>query len=349
VRSLLLAACLLAAAPAAHAHIGASVAKANYYHPVPPGLAFADGGMVYTYTPEEADASYHIDWQDGDVDPTGNFTFYYLDHGVPENVSAADVEANFPVVVDTMGREARRIFVACMCIVDAGITCPDLDGGARWCDNYVDWDTSAVPDGVYWLAAVNHDPPFYVDNLSYAPVRVRHAANPPLPVGIVIRPGDGSLAEADRNYHVVAIATGTGGLTFDFAWGPDLPMQALGPTTSIQKGLAIAEGADGTYGFDWDTSQLPNSSYFVRLTVHDANGTSYTDSRFGVGVYHDVGDGGPPQDLSAGSDGSIELPPPKMGCGCALGARPRGPAIALVLGMVVAALRRRRPRRRPAF
>ncbi len=335
---------LVLVAGAASAHVGAVVAKANFVHPLALVTSTPDGGgaTTWSYAPEIADQSYHIDWTDGDVDPTGKFTFYYLDHGVSDAVSADDVESLGTLVKDTLGRDAATIWVSCMCIMDAGVQCPDA--GVRRCDNFVDWDTSAVPDGAYWIAAVNNDPPFHVYNLSPAPVIVSHAGKPP-PAVVVVRP-DG-LGSASRTYDIQVVAVGTGAMKMDLSWGPNTLMDVLGPTHAIAKAVPVAPGADGTTHYLWDVSALPNGNYFVRASVTDDNGQSYSDSRFAEAVFHPAGDdGGAPPDLAAAAaDGDVLKLPPPSGCSCNLNAQANALAHvnALALALVIAlALRRRR-------
>jgi hypothetical protein len=322
-----LLALLLAAAPA-RAHVGMVVAKADFVHPAPPMVSYPDGGVAYRYVPEEADQSYRIEWVDGDLDPTGRFTFYYLDHGVSDGVSRDELTLVGTVARDVQGRDATSVWVSCSCDADAGVACPDA--GARWCDNFVQWDTSGLPDGAWWLAAANDDPPFHVFNLSSAPVLVHHGQTKP-PVLIVEKP-DG-IGDADKTADVALIAVGTGPMKLNLAWGDNDPARVLGPTTTIAKALPVTIGADGLFTYPWDTSQLPSGlKLFIRATLTDDAGTTYSDSRYGQGVFHrpQGGDGSQVFDLSMHSgDGPLNLTP--KGCGCALGGRRATPPLALAL------------------
>lgn len=341
-------------AHSARAHIGASVAKANYLHPAAPGtLTVIDGGVHYdysSYVPEEADASYLITWTDGDTDPTGKFTFYFLDHCVSDALDADQMEMVGTIVHDTRGREARNVYVACDCDADAGVKCPDINDagptGERWCDNFVAFDTSALTDGEYWIAAVNNDPPFHVYNLSEAPVRVHHGNKPP-PVVIITRP-DG-LLYADRSYETQFIALGTGPLTLDLSYGDNSVDKVLGPTMGLAKAIPVTRRPDGTTAWIWDTSSLANGNYFLRATLKDAvGGHSYTDSRFPLAVFHPPAlDGGAPLDAAEPmpDDGApVILPAPKKsGCEIAGGSSPC--AFLLVFGALSALFTRRALRR----
>ena len=79
----------------ASAHVGAVVAVAKFMTPADPTIVHKDPNDDVTPTPfvwTTADASYTVTWTDGDADPTGRFTFYYMDHQPTFQVSADDVE-----------------------------------------------------------------------------------------------------------------------------------------------------------------------------------------------------------------------------------------------------------------
>lgn len=313
-----LASALLAPLLLAHpvlAHQGAVVAKAEMCNPPGPLQTPTDGGIDYhyepAYVPEEADQHYRFSWVDGDQDPTGRFTFFYVDHQLPAAVPPDAVDGQNgqtpigKIIRTTGGKEARDIYVSCACAQrDAatgpcdGGTVPDCsDGGARWCDDTLDWDTSAVPPGVYWIAAVNNDPPYHVFNMSEAPVRVTHGGHKP-PVVQVVRP-DGLGGGVDQSYRVVAIVAGTGALTMDVAYGINLPSDVLKPVTVVARKVPIQPAPDGTVTWDFDVSKLPNNPYFVEITVTDDTGAStYSDSRYYLSVFHRA----PPADLAAPRD-----------------------------------------------
>ena len=345
-----LAACAIALSPApSAAHNGAVVAKAVFCAPPPPSRTPTDGGGVDyhylpRYVPEEADQRYHLAWQDGDMDPTGKFTFFFLDHDVPISLRVDYIDgtggaAGIGKIVKTIdGREARDVYVSCACVSQdlgggevcdsgtmAGTNC--ADGGARWCDNGIDWDTSQVPDGVYWIAAVNNDPPYHVYNMSEAPVRVSHAAHKP-PAVMVVKP-DG-FGSADSIYRVTALVAGAGPLTMSVAYGIDVDPQVTNPVHVIASKLPLTPTADGTVTYEWDVSRLPNSEYFVEVTISDDSGaSSFSDSRYGIGVFHaapasDLG--APHADLAAAAADLAQAANPmgKAGCSCAIGGAAAG-------------------------
>ena len=114
------------------------------------------------------------------------------------------------------------------------------------------WDTTTVPRRLYWLIAVNNDPPFVVYTVE-GPVRVAKAVCLP-PAVIVLRPTefdvfDKSSAPSGRH--------GDAPLTFDLAYGPDVTMVSRTPRRPSPECHAI-KNPDGTYSYDWDISELPS-------------------------------------------------------------------------------------------
>jgi MYXO-CTERM domain-containing protein len=349
---------LLLAPGIASAHVGAVIAKAVFCSPPPP-IEPAAPGMAWSYSPAEADTHYMLAWQDGDTDPTGKLTFYYIDHQVPSALDADGVEMQATVVHTVDGRDARDVYVSCACVaqVSGQDTCNTgtlpgcSDGGARWCDNYVDWDTSQVPDGVYWIMAVNNDPPYHVYNTALAPVRVAHGADPKPPIVMVTKP-DGLGPGADTQYEVHTLVVGQPPVTLDYAYGVnDLPV-VNDPLHRIAQGQPATAGADGTVAYVWDVSGLKNQVYFVSVSATDATGLStFSDSRFGLSVFHrpdaatDV-DGG--DDLATSTDDAsvpdLGTTPEPKSCNCSLGRRPSGgaPTALFALMIIALALLRRR-------
>ena len=323
------------------AHNGAVVAKASFCLPPPPGHFPTDAsGVEYhyvpRYAPEEADQHYRFAWQDGDMDPTGKFTFYYVDHDLPVALRVDYVDGTGgtqgigKLMKSVDGREARDVYVSCACVAqdgggdlcDAGILPNCVDGGARWCDNWIDWDTSQVPDGVYWIAAVNNDPPYHLYNMSEAPIRVSHGTHKPPAVMVVKPDGYGS---AETLYRVTALVAGEGKLTMNVAWGIDNDPAVTNPLHVIASKVPITPASDGTVTYDWDVSKLPNEAYFIEVTVTDDTGaSSYSDSRQGIGVFHPpVKDGGSAvADLAATMErGDLAQAGGAKtgGCGCRIG------------------------------
>jgi hypothetical protein len=328
------------------AHTGAVVAKASFCNPPGPIATPSATGFDYhyapTYVPEEADRHYRFAWKDGDQDPTGKFSFFYFDHDLPsafppesvDGVKADGTSTGTPpegkIIRVVGGAEARNIYVSCACIAedggqsecDAGTLPNCADGGPRWCDNYVDWDTSQLADGSYWIVAVNNDPPYHAYNVSEAPVRVRHGAHA-LPAVIVVQP-DG-IGQADDHFQVVAIVAGTGPLTMDIAYGINTPAETERPVHLVASGIAITPAADGTVTYEWDTSKESNAPHFVQVKITDGSGaSSYSDSRYAVSIFHRPSDDGGAPDLGSsgplgGEDAGTSGPGGMKSGGCATG------------------------------
>jgi hypothetical protein len=322
------AAALVASSSPARAHVGAAVAVAKFMTPADPGITHAEPNdtiapMPFTWT--TADASYLVTWNDGDADPTGRFTFYYMDHQPTFQVSADEIEA-IATKIDEPSNVSGGFFASCYCEGDQGVTCPNVvrDPGGN-CANQITWNTSGLAPGTYWVVAVNNDPPFHVYYATNAPIRVAHGG-PALPAAVIVRP-DGYGAW-DTSYHLQWLADGKPPLTFDLAYGLEDTGTALMPQTQLAAGMTIAPNSDGTYSYDWDVSHLDNNkAYWLRLTVTDGDGkTAFTDSHYGVTVFH--AGTTPPADLAM-------APMKKSGCeiGSDGGAPARGMlALVLVLG-----------------
>ena len=282
-----------AAAGPAGAHVGAAVAVANFTSPADPMITHADPNDTITPAPYSwimADTSYTVTWTDGDTDPTGRFTFYYMDHQPTFSVSADDVETGgIATRIDDPINNSGGFFASCYCDGDQGVTCPVVTRDpAGNCANQVTWNTSAIPPGTYWIVAVNNDPPFHVYYPSKAPIRVVHGGTP-LPAALIVRP-DG-FGAWDTSYHLQWIADGKAPLSFKLEYGLEDVGSALMPSQTIASGLQPSPNADGSFGYDWDISQLANNmAYWVRLTVTDGDGSStYTDSHFATTIFHSGG------------------------------------------------------------
>lgn len=290
-KSALVVCAALAAVPSspAQAHVGAAVAVAKFKTPADPGVTHAnpDDTVAAPFAWTTADASYTVTWDDGDNDPTGRFTFYYMDHQPTFQVSADDVETGgIATKIDDPINTSGGFFASCYCDGDQGVTCPMVvRDPAGNCANQVTWNTSAIAPGTYWIVAVNNDPPFHVYYPSSAPIRVSHGGTP-LPAALIVRP-DG-FDQWDTTYHLQWLADGKPPLSFALAYGLEDTGTALMPQAPIASGLMPAPAADGSFSYDWDVSQLQDHrAYWVRLTVTDGDGKStYTDSHFAVTIFH---------------------------------------------------------------
>jgi hypothetical protein len=110
------AAALVASSSPARAHVGAAVAVAKFMNPADPGVTHVDPNDTISPTPfawTTADASITITWADGDADPTGRFTFYYMDHQPTFQVSADDVES-VATKIDDVNNLAGGFFASCL-------------------------------------------------------------------------------------------------------------------------------------------------------------------------------------------------------------------------------------------
>jgi MYXO-CTERM domain-containing protein len=343
IHVLLATALVLGGAVPARAHQGATVSYAKFTLPADPQITQTPSmtvDVLAPYTIASADTSITITWDDGGIDPTGRFYFYYLDHGPTSGVSADAIEQTLATKIDDPVNNTDGYFISCVCSTDMGVTCPMVtrDPAVNCARRQITWNTTNIPAGTYWIVAVNYDPPFHVYSAANAPIRVAHGGAPLPPAVVWVRPdGFGSW---DKSYHLQWTAAGTGPLSFDLAWG-DANADTLNAPNVIASGIKPALGSDGnTYSYDWDVSAMPNGNYFLRITVADANGVkTSTDSHFQVSVYHYVGGGGP-VDMAMGT-------PPKKHSGCSTtpgttpaGGVPTALALLALLGAAAYLLRR---------
>jgi hypothetical protein len=337
-RAFCVAALVALSAGAARAHVGAIVALARFQNPPPPMTLPTDGGtaLLAPYTFATADTSFDIQWTDGDNAPSSLFTFYYLDHNLSFQVTGQDIEKIGTPIVG-----AEQIWATCDCSSDLGALCPDLMT-ARYCPNHFVWDTSKIPAGTYWIAAVTNDPPYTVYSISTAPVLIAHGTTPTPPAALILKP-DG-FGAYDTSYLVQWYASGKAPLRIDLSYGLDAPEKVLDPVTPLAMNVQSPVAADGTQTYVWDVSSLvSNSVYFLRVTVTDGNGvTTYTDSHFGLTVFHpDQGSGdmsmsmmGPQPDLHGPV---IDPPLTPRGCHCDVGDEATVALVPSLFGLLICA------------
>jgi hypothetical protein len=313
------------AAPA-RAHIGATVANASFTSPAGP-MVTSDKDFVTVTAPYSfatADQSFTVAWEDGDLDPSGRFQFYFIDHQLNFQTDPSTIPT---IGTPAVGAPADGIYAGCNCDQMTGLGC---DSGVRDCRNSFSWDTSALQPGAYWVVTVNNDPPYFQFSSASGPVRVAHGGSPP-PAAVIVRPdGYGSHV---GTYKLQWVAAGDAPLKFDLSYGVATPEQINDPPLPLASDLSPAPGTDGTYAYDWDLSALADTIYFVRLKTTDGSGRSTsTDSYFGVTVYH-ARDMGKAPDMGTKSGGK--------GCGgCDVGTPDAGSAatIALVIAAALALL-----------
>lgn len=312
----------------ARAHVGGTVAVAKFKSPADPVVAHDEPlDTVDPFSLATADGSFTIVWDDGDTDPTGRFTFYYLDHEPTYQVTVDDLTTGgLATVIEDPINKTGGYFASCTCSMDMGVVCPpDVRDPNGNCANQLVWNTSALAKGTYWVIAVNDDPPFHVYYAANAPVVVAHGGETPPPAVVVVRP-DG-FGAWDQSYRLQWLAFGKAPLTFALSYGIEDTGSALQIAGDIADPVQVTQNADGTFSYDWDTSALPNNmSYFVRFKVTDADGVStFTDSHFGIKVFHNGGMNATPlPDMAM-------APPRKHGCDVEPGASSSSGALATTL------------------
>jgi hypothetical protein len=328
---------------AARAHIGAILARAKFLTPPPVTSKPGPNGRrtVDPYTFATADASFTVSWDDGDLDPTGQFFFYYLDHAPEVALDVPGIEKIATPIPET----AAGIYAGCSCNPDQGVVCPDA-GAVRDCRNSFVWDTHALAPGTYWVIAINRDPPYEIYSVSEGPVRVSHGGAPPPAVAVVEPDGFGAF---DLTFTTEWLATGAPPLTIDLSYIMDDDLMAGAAYKPLQSNVQAPTGPDGAQTYDWNIADLSSSHvFFLRVRVTDAMGRStFSDSVSGLTVYHEPIEGGlfVSHDLSATDMGTGGKP---RGCGCAVGAPGPAPffvALPPIVFALVAFLLGRRARR----
>jgi MYXO-CTERM domain-containing protein len=353
MRSLRLAAlfsAMLVALPAS-AHVGAVLATAKFTSPAPPTVTPAGpmGVTLSPYTFPTADQTFPVSWTDGDNDPTGHFYCYYFDHDPTREIQIADIQTVGTPAIDLATGQPAALWAGCMCpFPDMGsvaVICPDAGAGVRDCNNDFTWDTSKIAAGSYWLVALNLDPPKATFTIGGGPIRIAHAGAAPPPAVMVLRP-DG-FGTWDKSYRVQWYAQGKAPLKIDLAYGNYDGASVLTDPMPLAQNVQAIQNPDGTQSWDWDLTQLPSlTSYYLRVTVTDADGVkAFTDSSYGLSVYHNDSDGGAPADLGPRPDGGNLIIHPSSGCSCQLsgaGAATLFGPLALLALLALALLRRRR-------
>jgi MYXO-CTERM domain-containing protein len=346
--------CVLLGAAAAEAHQGGTVSKALFTNPAAPTALPSDGGlMLAPYTFASADAQFTVQWNvDLPSDPTGNFSFYYLDHMPPSGVTYDQIIVQASPIPEASGD--NTYWVSCSCDADAGVVCPDLAVRTHCSLTQFNWDTHAVPAGAYWLIAANFDYPYKIYSVSPGPVRIAHGAAELPPAAVVVLP-DGLFA-TDKSYNTVWLATGKPPLHFDVFYGINNQTNALDAPTVLGQDITPIVNADGSYSYVWDTSALVEGFYYFGVKVTDATGQStFTDSQLGENVFHPPADGGlifsmdsSVRDLTASPDLTHRtVPSPDGGCSCGVAGDETIPLAAGLLAALLLALALRSRRSPP--
>jgi hypothetical protein len=303
----------------ARAHIGAIVTPAQITSP--PRLPSTPSQVMIP----TADASFTISWTDGDIDPTGRYYFYYLDHQPPGILHVEDAEKQATIIPEG----SNGIWASCSCA--ALFDC--VDSGVRDCRNSFTWDTSGVAAGTYWIIASDVDPPYHAYTVSETPVRIGHGGGEPGPAAVVLRPN--GIGSADNSYRLQWIAVGQGPLHFDLLFGSDSYPGVLGPRTSIGMDVTAMDNGDGTWGYLWDPSNVVQMDIFVEVRVTDAMGRSaFTDSN-GLTIAHPMRRDAAVDLAPAPAPRDLALPlPPSSSCE----SEPGAPGAAALPGLALAAV-----------
>lgn len=271
---------------------------------------------------EVADRSYRIAWTDfDDQATTGETTIeVHASRRMPPTYRMG--------VTPRIGDDPDHVVVA------VGI--PERDFA-----NEVEWDTSTIPPGTWFVWTVAHDDPFVMWAFARGVVSVAHDGELPWPAVIVSRPDEGSTVGDESillRYE-----------SFDPDGTARVKLEATRSLDGSQL-ITVAEDlpADPFGSFVWDTREVGNGDWMIKATIVDSRGLS--SSAFGrsfVRVAHrtkgtggtgGAGEGGSgaggSSGASGGGAGGDEADPgddPEQGCGC-------GSAPADVMGWALAAM-----------
>lgn len=198
-----------------------------------------------------ADGQFAITWTDSDPDDDAAITLYY------------DREGDAPGEI----------------LIMDGLS-EDMDGNS----GFYTWDTSALPDGQYYLSAVCHDghnDP--VNELSPNPVIVNHTKEQnDAPLILILEP-DGMDDHAHTAYMITWI---------DSDADSDAQISLYYDTDSSgYDGTLIAEGIDendygGSGAYIWDTSMLAEGTYYIYGLITDSENDARDYSPGAVAVSH---------------------------------------------------------------
>ena len=212
------------------------------------------------------------------------------------------------------------------------------------------WDTRQVPAGSYYLWSMVVEPPeefMSPQIISFSPgiVTVAHPGDPVHPALIVTTP-DTPFRYADTAFLVKWSA-------FDPSGAGRVKIE-VGTSSMGLDYQTLVEDAPATDGqVQWDTSALPEGDWYLRGTLTDDRGLSFTSyAQFLLLIAHDPpapdagggSDAATPADAGEVADAGARVKGPKQGCRCAEPEGPAGPLAGLVLLTTWARRRRTRTR-----
>lgn len=256
-----------------------------------------------------------------------NYTFTWVDADVPIPTGTATIDFHFtrrrpPAFAN--GEIHPQLFGE---IVVTGIIEKQLD-------NTYSWDTSQVPAGSYFIWSKVIEPP----------------EEPMAPQIISFSPGVLTVAHPGDEVHPALILT-TPNTPFGFAkksytlrwhaFDPDstgrVKLEAGTSSLGADFALLADDLAASQEAFEWDTSDLEETDWYIRATISDARGltfTTYARHLLLVTRRQSTPDAGYPADAE-----QVSNPPPE-GCICVDGEKPDFVGLWL-LGAIITVLRRR--------
>jgi len=254
-----------------------------------------------------ADESYRISWTDFDEQATTGETTIdiYATRRMPPTYRMG--------VVPRFQDDSDHVLVA------AAIPERDLA-------NALDWDTSSVAPGTWFVWTVAHDDPFEMWAFARGVVSVSRDGELPWPAVIVSRPDEGSTLVGDESV-----------LLHYESFDPDGTARVTLEATRSLDGenlVMIAQDlpADPAGSFVWDTREVGNGDWMIKATIVDSRGLSSsaygrafvrvahrTKGTGGAGGGGGTGGAGGVGGASGGGAGGGEAEPgddPGQGCGC---------------------------------
>ncbi len=204
-----------------------------------PGGPSGDVSITVTAPPSggaSADASYTVQWQTQGTSSAATLNLYYDTDNIPSS---------------------GLVLIA---------------GGLQASAGSYAWDTTLIPDGVYYVRAVLADGSAGASDYSDGTLTVTHGT----PTIVVTAP-PASGAEADSVYQVAWQTLGFGSPTIDLYYDEDTD-----PSTGL---VEIATGLSNTGTYNWDLLPVPEGYYYVYAVAdEDTRGDRETASDYSEGT-----------------------------------------------------------------